>query len=93
MNTAVESIYHGVSVIAIPVTDDQPGVAARIEWGGLGVALPFRKLRVDRLQEYIGAVLMDGKYRTAVTDMQVRFQNIDRLGKAADIVERALPLI
>jgi len=44
MNTTLESIYHGTPLVAIPVTDDQPGIAARIQWCGVGAVLPFRKL-------------------------------------------------
>jgi len=92
MNTTLESVYQGVPLIAIPVTDDQPGVAARIEWRGVGLALRFRNLRVDRLRQCIQAVLTDGKYPSAARAMQAQFRNVDGLSQAADIVERVLSL-
>ncbi|MEM9246017.1 MAG: glycosyltransferase, partial [Cyanobacteria bacterium P01_F01_bin.153] len=36
MNTTLESLNQGVPMVAIPITNDQPGVATRIAWTGAG---------------------------------------------------------
>ncbi|MEO0376017.1 MAG: glycosyltransferase, partial [Cyanobacteria bacterium P01_A01_bin.17] len=36
MNTVLESLSNGVPMVAIPITNDQPGVAARVAWSGAG---------------------------------------------------------
>ena len=36
LNTALESLACGVPMVAIPITNDQPGAAARIAWCGAG---------------------------------------------------------
>lgn len=35
LNTALEALARGVPMVAIPITNDQPGVAGRLEWLGL----------------------------------------------------------
>jgi MGT family glycosyltransferase len=44
MNTSMECLTNGVPMVAIPVANDQPGVAARIAWSGCGEAIPLKKL-------------------------------------------------
>ncbi|MGB8853341.1 MAG: glycosyltransferase [Pirellulales bacterium] len=49
LNTALESLARGLPMVAIPITNDQPGVARRLEWLGVAeVVLPAR-LTVARL--------------------------------------------
>lgn len=36
LNTALECLSNGLPMVAIPITNDQPGVAARSEWMGTG---------------------------------------------------------
>src|SRR4029077_5741313 len=36
LNTVLESLAHGVPLVVLPVTYDQPGVGARVEWSGVG---------------------------------------------------------
>ena len=44
LNTALESLAWGVPMVAIPITNDQPGVAARITWCGVGEFVTPRRL-------------------------------------------------
>jgi zeaxanthin glucosyltransferase len=90
MNTVLDSVKCGVPLIVIPVADDQPGVAARVEWLGLGRYIPLRNLSVSRLQELLKAVFMNSTYLSAVRRMQIKLQNTDGLKEAADIVDRTL---
>jgi hypothetical protein len=52
-------IYSTTPMVAIPVTNDQPGVAARIAWTGAGEVIPLGKVNVKRLQKAIRQVLTD----------------------------------
>jgi zeaxanthin glucosyltransferase len=53
LNTTLESLSHGVPMIAIPISLDQPGVVARIAWTGTGKVVPLSRLSVPRLRETI----------------------------------------
>jgi UDP:flavonoid glycosyltransferase YjiC (YdhE family) len=48
LNTALESLTNGVPMVAIPITNDQPGVAARVRWTRSGEVVPLKKLNVVR---------------------------------------------
>jgi UDP:flavonoid glycosyltransferase YjiC (YdhE family) len=90
LNTVLEAVANAVPLVAIPVTDDQPGVAARIEWSGIGRSLPFKRVTVEKLREAIGAVLQNEACTTAVRRMQKDLESLDGLDMAADIIERVL---
>ena len=90
MNTALETLAHGVPAVAIPVGNDQPGVAARLKWSGAGEFLPLSQLRADRLRTLVERVLTDARYRQRAKELQRGFQASGGLKQAADIVERAI---
>ncbi|HEY4052072.1 MAG TPA: glycosyltransferase, partial [Acidobacteriaceae bacterium] len=63
LNTALESLAHGVPMVAIPIGYDQPGVAARIAHHGTGEFIEVDELTTDRLKGLIEKVLQDPSYR------------------------------
>jgi UDP:flavonoid glycosyltransferase YjiC (YdhE family) len=63
LNTTLESLAHGVPMVAIPIGYDQPGVVARIAHHGTGEFLEVDELTTDRLRGLIEKVLHDPSYR------------------------------
>ncbi len=57
LNTVLESLTQGVPQVAIPVTFDQPGVAARIAHQQTGVVTSLDKLTTDHLSTLLDEVL------------------------------------
>ena len=57
LNTVLESLAQGVPQVAIPVTVDQPGVAARIAQKKTGLFVPLKKLTVSHLSLLLDQVL------------------------------------
>jgi MGT family glycosyltransferase len=92
INTALESLAEGVPMVCVPIGNDQPGVAARLEARGVGVVVPWRKLNAKRLHAAVRAVLDDESYRSAARKLQKSILRIDALGRAADIIEDALKI-
>jgi zeaxanthin glucosyltransferase len=90
LNTALESLAAGVPMVAIPVTNDQPAVAARIAHTQTGVVVPFRVLTPGRLQHAVRQVLGDDRYRTRARQLQSTIQAVNGLERAADIIEASL---
>jgi len=88
LNTALEALTQGVPMVAIPVTNDQPAVAARIAWTHTGAVLPLKRLNSQRLRQKIATVLGDETYRQAARRIQAGIVEARGLQKAADIVER-----
>ena len=89
LNTALESLAHGVPMVAIPIAYDQFGVAARIAYHGVGESLGFDALAVDTLHALIQRVLNTDSY----CEKAQYFKNIIAqrrgLDVAAETIERA----
>ncbi len=77
-------------MVAIPVTNDQPGVAARIRWLGVGEVIPLRRLTVPRLRQAPQLVLKDRSYRDRATLLAQEIAEENGLERAAEIAEHAL---
>ena len=70
MNTTLESLINGVPMVAIPVTNDQPGVAARIAYTGVGEVVPLKELSVSKLRSAIVKVLAQESYKQRAIALQ-----------------------
>ncbi len=90
MNTTLECLTNGVPMVAIPVANDQPGIAARIAWSGVGESISLKKLDVSRLKSTIQKVLTKDSYKQNALRLQKAIQNAGGVKRAADIVEQAV---
>jgi zeaxanthin glucosyltransferase len=90
LNTVLESLAQGVPQVAIPVTYDQPGVAARIANKRTGVVTSLDKLTADHLSTLLDIVLSDPIYRDNARILQKAIEDANGLSVAADLVEEAL---
>jgi MGT family glycosyltransferase len=90
LNTALEALSAGVPMVAIPITNDQPGVAARISASGTGKVVPLNELSVERLRETVNSVLDTEQYAIRARELQAAIQQTDGLKKAASLIDRVL---
>lgn len=94
LNTVLESLSAGVPMVAIPITNDQPGVAARVAYTHTGVVLAIKKLTgnagAEKLRAAIDSVLTDPSYRENARRIQQAIASTNGLDKAADIIDRTL---
>ncbi|WP_017655344.1 glycosyltransferase [Fortiea contorta] len=90
LNTVLESLNNGVPMVAIPITSDQPGTAARLAWTGAGVTVPLTKLSVSKLRVAIQEVLSQDSYKNSASRLQAAIQRAGGVRGAADIVELAI---
>lgn len=88
LNTVLESLSFGVPLVVVPVTNDQPGNAARVEWTRSGRVVPLRKLSAPRLGEAAEAVLRDQSYAEGARRVQSSIREAGGVRRAADIVEQ-----
>jgi len=89
LNTVLESLSSGVPMVALPITNDQPGVAARIANKGVGVVISPDHASPGNLVAAIKRVLGDPTFRDNVQRMQEAIHSMDGLSIAADILERS----
>jgi len=92
INTVLESLSEGVPMVAIPLGNDQPGVAARLAARGLGVVVANRKLGTSRLRHAVRCVLDDPGYCKRANEFARQIREIDGPSLAAEIIERTLQL-
>ena len=92
LNTALESLALGVPMVAIPVSTDQPGVAARIAYTKTGSYVPLRELTAPGLSTLINEVLTNSEYRQNANKMREAIAKTNGLEVAADLLEQAFNL-
>ena len=90
MNTTLECLTNGVPMVAIPVANDQPGIATRIAWTGTGEVVPLKKLSVEKLQKAVKQVLTEESYKNNALRLQEAIKQSGGVKKAADIIEQAV---
>jgi zeaxanthin glucosyltransferase len=90
LNTVLESLAQGVPQVAVPVTFDQPGVAARIAHHQTGVVTSLDKLTADHLSTLLDEVLTNSIYRDNAGRLQKTIAKTNGLSAAADLVEESL---
>jgi zeaxanthin glucosyltransferase len=88
MNTALESLSHGVPMVAIPIANDQPGVAARIAWTGTGEVVSLAKSGSSRLRTAVKRVFTEDSYKQNAVRLQAAIQRAGGVSRAADILEQ-----
>jgi zeaxanthin glucosyltransferase len=89
-STAVSCLSSGVPMVAIPITTDQPGMAARVARVGAGEVVPLAKLSVPKLQQAIDRVLTQPSYRDSAKKLSAAIERAGGVKYAADIVDRVL---
>jgi MGT family glycosyltransferase len=90
LNTTLESLSYGVPIVALPVGNDQPGVAARVKWLGAGQVMPLKRLSADRLRPLVSQVLNEDGYRQRARQLREEIQKTDGVRLAAGVIERVL---
>jgi MGT family glycosyltransferase len=89
LNTTLESLAHAVPMVAIPIGYDQPGVAARIAYHGVGEFIEVDELTTERLRGLIEKVLQHPRYRQRADYFQKVISKTRGLDMAADVIEQA----
>ena len=92
LNTVLEALAQGVPQIAIPVTHDQPGVAARIADKKTGSVTSLDKLTESHLSALLDGVLDNATYRSNARKLQQAIIETNGLARAADLVEQSFGL-
>ena len=76
-------------MVVLPVTYDQPGVGARVEWAGVGRSIPVARLTLERLRVAVRTVLDEPAYRVRAGVIRSNMEAADGPNRAADLIESA----
>ena len=77
-------------MVAIPVMNDGPGVAARIAYTGVGEVVSLNQLSVPKVRSAIEKVLNQESYQQRAIEMQGAIVRSGGTKRAADIIEQAV---
>ena len=89
LNTVLDSLAHGVPVVAIPITYEQPAIARRVVHAGCGEAIGFRALSAARVRSALQRVLGDTGPRDAARRIADDIAQAGGVARAAVLVEQA----
>lgn len=88
LNTVLEGLARGLPMLCMPIANDQPGVARRVEWLGAGEILKPHRATSARIRASIEKLLTDD-YRQAAQRCRRQLEGTRGVVHAADIVEEA----
>jgi len=89
-NTVLESLFYGVPIVAIPIANDQAGVATRIAWSGVGKFITPSSLTINRLRQAIQEVLTQPSYKENALRLKTAIQKAGGVPRAVDIIEEVI---
>jgi len=89
-NTVMEAISQGVPMVALPRNADQPALAARIEYAGVGLSDSFDLKNPAILRAKVERVLRDDSFRRRAHELRESNARAGGAARAADIIERVL---
>jgi len=92
LNTVLEALASGVPLLAIPITNDQPGVAARIAHKKVGLVISQDNLSSSDLPAQITHAVEDSTLRANAGKLSGSICKTDGLAMAAALIEKALGL-
>ncbi|MGL5194801.1 MAG: glycosyltransferase [Chroococcales cyanobacterium] len=90
MNTTLGALSSGVPLVAIPIANEQPGIASRIARSGAGEAIPLKGLSVARLNDAVTKVLREDSYKQNALRFQEIIRSAGGMTRAVDIIETAV---
>jgi UDP:flavonoid glycosyltransferase YjiC (YdhE family) len=90
MNTVLTALSCGVPIVAIPITNEQPGIAERLKRTKAGEAIQLKNLNEKMLRDVITKVLTQTHYREKAQRMKQNILEAGGVVRAVDIIEESL---
>ncbi|QGJ70375.1 Zeaxanthin glucosyl transferase [Planctomycetales bacterium 10988] len=89
LNTTLEALARGLPLLCLPVTNDQPGIARRVEHLGAGIVLGLRSASALRIQRGLTTILENPEFRERAAGLQEKMSGMNGPHMAAEIIEQA----
>ena len=90
LNTVLDSLAHGVPLVTMPITYEQPAIAKRVEWHRCGESLTLSNLNARRVREALMRVFENTSYREAAARMSAAIGAAGGVVRATSLVESAV---
>ncbi|GFE69556.1 glycosyltransferase [Chroococcus sp. FPU101] len=92
LNTVLDSLTHGVPLVAIPITYEQPAIASRLQWLNVGEVIPLNQVSIPKLKNKIEQVLTNDIYRQNAAKLKTSIQQAGGVKRAAEIIEQVIDI-
>ncbi|MDF0674480.1 MAG: glycosyltransferase [Nitrospira sp.] len=92
LNTVLDAMATGIPLVALPITNEQPGIAARVVWLGAGEAIARKHVTSQALRAAVVRVQSDPSYRAAAERVRNSIQAGGGAPRAAELIEQSLGL-
>lgn len=89
-NTVLETLLQGKPMLALPVTLDQPAVAAHIARLGAAEVLTPNQCSSEKIRLALVKLLTDSSYRSAAEAIQEQLRSLHGASHAAGIIEEQM---
>jgi zeaxanthin glucosyltransferase len=93
LNTALESLSEGLPMVAVPMTNDQPGVAERLRWKGVAEVLPRSRVTGETVCTALTRITRQSSYREAAQRLKEELKGINGAKRAVDIIETSVNMV
>ncbi|MCM5705173.1 glycosyltransferase [Larsenimonas salina] len=89
LNTVMDALDAGVPMLVLPIAFDQPGVAARVVYHGIGLSAPFRA-RPKALAKRLSRLLDEPGFSAAMAKVMSRGEHRQGASRACELIEAIL---
>jgi len=89
LNTVLDSLTHGVPLVVVPITYEQPAIARRVEWTGTGRSIALSAATPERIRALVQQVLADASAQASARRLADSIRTAGGVRRAAEIVESA----
>lgn len=90
LNTVLGALAEAKPMVAIPITSEQPGIAARLKRCGAGEIIPVANLSINNLRKAVHRVLKENNYKDNAQKIQQAIKKAGGAKGAANIIELAI---
>jgi zeaxanthin glucosyltransferase len=87
LNTVLDSLAAAVPLIAMPITYEQPAIAARLKASGAGLSIAPARLSAVNIREGILRILRDSSYRDRAQSAADEICEAGGVERAASVIE------
>jgi UDP:flavonoid glycosyltransferase YjiC (YdhE family) len=89
LNTTLEALARGLPMLCLPVTNDQPGIARRVEYLGAGIVMSPARASPPRIRRSLSRILREVGFRERAAILQDEISGLKGVRMAAEIIEQA----
>ena len=89
-NTVLEALMQGKPMLALPITLDQPAIAAHLARLGVAEVLSTENRSAQQIRAALIKMRKDSGYQDAAQNLKTAIRSLRGLDRAVDIIEEAL---